>query len=133
MALLNHVYETGEIGKDVCSKFNTTNSISTFLKQLGWIDVKNKKAKWLLSHPPMKSQVLTLMDYTSAANAGYYISHKERQLGIGQIPFPKPEETPASVEDRFTFDEWIERLKSDPVWEYRITRVPRTSQPEIIL
>lgn len=133
LAILNHVYETGRLSVDDCKKFRVTASIPTFLKSIKWVELKNKKATWLLPYPPTKLTAITLMEYASARQNEYYNRQKERTAGVGQIEFEKTNQVQSAVEHRFTFDEWIERLKNDPVWEYKLSRVPRAATPEVLL
>ena len=59
---------------------------------------------------------------------------EKKNIAIAEIKFEqKPNPIVVDEEPRYTWGEWLERLKNNPVYEYRLTRVKRSTEPEVIL
>jgi polyribonucleotide nucleotidyltransferase len=104
------------------------------MQELGWINMENKKVEWLLPHPPTKATAIHLMDFATARTNQYNTKARaKRNQEVSEIKFDEKQELKPEAEERFTWGEWLERLKNNPVYEYRLTRVKRSTEPEVIL
>jgi hypothetical protein len=137
--ILSNTYETLQIGDYECQKFQTSRSLPYYMQELGWIELTGRSVTWKLSNPPTRALAVTLMEFATKRTTEYSKKAKEKifekkNIAIAEIKFEqKPNPIVVDEEPRYTWAEWLERLKTNPVYEYRLTRVKRSTEPEVIL
>jgi hypothetical protein len=132
--ILSNTYDTLQIGDYECQKFQTSRSLPYYMQELGWIDLRGRNVTWKLSNPPTIALAIKLMDFATKRTNQYAKKAKEkRNQKVSEIKFDEKQELKPEAEEKFTWGEWLERLKNNPVYEYRLTRVKRLTESEVIL
>lgn len=131
--LLQNTYETLQVGDYECQKFQTSRSLPYYMQELGWVELVGRRVKWNLPAPPTKSMAITLMDFATQRTTEYSKRAKEKRENKAVIAQNRILFNQVVMQEKFSFDEWVQKLKSDPEWEYKLTRTKRIFESEIII
>jgi hypothetical protein len=132
---INALYSGEPPTKELMRKHRVGACLAQELIKLNLISKSGQKGKWIgeIPNAEMIDRIIQSVAEYSKVSLLKRLKVKDN-LKTNQLLFDLPE-TPKAVEiePRYTWGEWLERLKNNPVYEYRLTRVKRSTEPEVIL
>jgi len=132
---INALYSGEPATMELMRKHTVGTGLKDSLIKLGYLTQGGRKGKWIGEIPSSEMMDIILLKVKEYSKVGNMKRPKVKDIPkTNQLLFniPEPPKT-VETEPRYTWGEWLERLKTNPVYEYRLTRVKRSTEPEIIL
>ena len=134
---INDVYSGEAPTTELMLKHGVGSSFKKALVDLKLISRAGQNGIWI-GKAPNGEMIDQILYYVKSHSRKLNLTYPKKRKQTNQLSLPTTQVDPLppnqpEAEERFTWGEWLERLKNNPIYEYRLTRVKRSTEPEVLL